>query len=263
MRIPFYKYQATANDFIIINQMMVPYLTMPEPELIANWCDRRLGIGADGLMIIAPSDIADFKMIYYNSDGRLSTMCGNGGRAISHMAHSLKMAGKNLTFEAVDGLHEAKINGEQVALKMIDVRGVESDGDAFILDTGSPHFVAFQERIQEMDIVKDARLIRYNTRFAEEGINVNYVESQGDGINVRTYERGVEDETYSCGTGVTAAAIAAVIVKKLGNGDHQISITTKGGNLSVTFSKQEDQYTDVWLIGPAVKVFEGNLEWDI
>jgi len=259
MRVPFYKYQATANDFIIINQSVVPYLQNADHHLISQLCDRRLGIGADGLMIIAPSDDADFKMVYYNADGHESTMCGNGGRAIAHLAYSLKLCGNECTFEAIDGLHEAKIEGNRVRLKMIDVPNFEKDGGAFVLDTGSPHYVQFEQGVETMDIVAKGRSIRNNDTYKAEGINVNFLERKDDHVNVRTYERGVEDETFSCGTGVTAAAIASVLEDRGPEGDHQIALKTKGGKLEVSFRKIGNSFDNVWLTGPAEHVFDGSI----
>ncbi|MCL4112357.1 UNVERIFIED_CONTAM: hypothetical protein GTU68_039648 [Idotea baltica] len=240
--------------------MTVSYLREPSQELVASICDRRLGIGADGLMIIAPSDVADFKMIYYNSDGRQSTMCGNGGRAIAHLARNLKLIKAETTFEAIDGLHEAKIIEGQVELKMIDVLNIEQTNEAFVLDTGSPHFVQFREATANIDIISEAQKIRYNDRFEEVGVNVNFIEQLKSELLVRTYERGVEDETYSCGTGVTAAGIASLLNNGAKDGEHTVRITTKGGNLSVKVKKQGNSFTDVWLIGPAQKVYEGQIE---
>jgi len=240
--------------------MTVSYLRDPSQALVSSICDRRLGIGADGLMIIAPSDIADFKMIYYNSDGRQSTMCGNGGRAIAHLAYSLKLIDARTTFEAIDGLHEARVSEDQVELKMIDVLDVELASGAYILDTGSPHYVEFRDDVESIDIIEDAHKIRYNSRFRESGINVNFVEETNAKLNVRTYERGVEDETHSCGTGVTASGIASLVKQNAKSGTHTVAINTKGGNLSVKVNKQGESFKEVWLIGPAQKVYEGQIE---
>ena len=250
MRIPFYKYQATANDFIIINQMVVPYLKHHDKAQIAQWCDRRLGIGADGLMLINPSESADFEMIYYNSDGGLSTMCGNGGRAISHLANELKIIGKEGSFVAIDGLHQVKISNDRIHLKMSDVHGFVSRGHQYVLDTGSPHHVTFDSNIADTDLIKRAREVRYSDQYAAEGINVNLVESKDDSIHVRTYERGVEDETYSCGTGVVASAIAYAAKREIQDGTIKTKIHTIGGELEVQFTKSSDSYTDIWLVGP-------------
>ncbi len=259
MRIPFYKYQATANDFVIINQMVVPYLQEPSIDLISGICDRRLGVGADGLMIIAPSLIADFKMIYYNSDGRLSSMCGNGGRAIAHLAHDLKLCKSECTFEAVDGIHEVVILGDEIRLKMIDVLEYQKKGAAYIIDTGSPHYISRVRNVEEIDLISEAHKIRYNDNYKTDGININFYHKNENHIVVRTYERGVEDETYSCGTGVTAVAIAEVLEQRGGNGDHAVKVMTKGGLLTVNFRRSSDFFTDVWLSGPAIKAFDGSI----
>ncbi len=259
MRIPFYKYQATANDFVIINQILVPYLKEPDTAWIRQWCDRRLGVGADGLMIIERSSTADFKMTYYNADGRLSTMCGNGGRAMAHLAYNLNIAKDSMVFEAIDGLHEAHVKGDIVQLKMMDCQVGTTDGDAYILDTGSPHFVHFVADLDRIAMVDKAQKIRYNDTYREEGINVNFVEPKGSILHVRTYERGVEDETYSCGTGVTAAAIASVLRDGLKDGSHRIDVSTLGGNLQVRFDKVGQRFQNIWLIGQAIKVFEGSI----
>lgn len=261
MRLPFYKYQATGNDFVIINQMMIPYLENPSQELVSRLCDRRFGIGADGLMLIAPSDRTEFKMIYYNSDGRLSTMCGNGGRAIVHLAHRLKLIKTEVVFEAADGMHDAHIlDADLIALKMIDVDQVNLDNSAFVIHTGSPHYVDFAEDVHSVDLIPIARDIRYSKRYGPDGINVNFMEYDGEALNVRTYERGVEDETYSCGTGVTAAAIAYAHNSSNSAGEFSVNIITKGGPLNVKFTKTAIGYSDVWLTGPAQKVYEGVID---
>lgn len=255
----FYKYQATANDFIILNQFDKSEPTSYPQELVERWCHRRWGVGADGLMIIAPSELGDFKMVYYNSDGRLSTMCGNGGRAIVHLAYRLGIIGQKTTFEAVDGLHEARIEGDRVELKMIDINSVQSLDDAYTLDTGSPHFVRFVSDLDTFPLVEQARAIRYGDLFQREGINVNFAEIGEHCLKARTYERGVEDETYSCGTGVTAVAIAFGVEENLPDGHHTILISTKGGALEVSYRRDGNRFDNVWLQGPAQLVFEGIL----
>lgn len=258
MKLPFYKYQATGNDFVIINQMMIPYLSNPDQELVARLCDRRFGIGADGLMILTSSDIADFKMIYYNSDGGLSTMCGNGGRSIAHLAHSMKLFKDNCSFEAVDGLHDASyLSEDMIALKMNDVTDIEVEENSYVMDTGSPHFVQSRDDVNEMNIITNAHAIRYNDVYKEAGINVNFMQPDGNKLCVRTYERGVEDETYSCGTGVTASAIAASMCYADFEKKKKIDVVTKGGNLSVSFDKTANGFENIWLTGPAMKVYDG------
>ncbi len=259
MQLSFYKYQGTGNDFILIdNRSNQISLTT---EQIHFLCDRRFGIGADGLMLLELEPGSDFKMIYYNSDGNPSSMCGNGGRCISAFAKHLGIIKDTAKFLAVDGLHEATIDeNEIVSLKMQDVKNVEVGEDYFYLNTGSPHFVKFINNVESFDVKNMGALIRYNDRFKEEGTNVNFIERVEDNLFVRTYERGVEDETFSCGTGVTAAALAAAI-KGVSNGKNNCFIKTLGGNLEVKFERVlEQNFYNIWLIGPAQKVFNGSIE---
>jgi diaminopimelate epimerase len=202
----------------------------------------------------------DFKMVYFNSDGRQSTMCGNGGRCIIQFAHDQKIIGDKTLFLAIDGPHHGKINENgSVSLQMIDVNGYEKDSDNFILQTGSPHYVIFSEETRTLNIVEEARKVRYNERFKEFGINVNFVQPISENeIYVRTYERGVEDETLSCGTGVVAASLAYALKNDFKSG--KINVETKGGNLQVEYTRNGDNFTNVWLNGGAVKVFEGSVE---
>ncbi len=252
MQLNFSKYQGTGNDFVIIdNREEKLFLTTNQVALL---CDRRFGIGADGLMLLEKHDGFDFKMVYYNSDGRESSMCGNGGRCLVKFAYDMGTRKEKYHFLAVDGPHEATLNGDEgVRLKMKDVSEIEQIGPNFVIDTGSPHFVLFAGEIERADIVTQAKAIRFNERFAEKGINVNFVEKRTDDIFVRTYERGVEAETLSCGTGVTASAIAAVTT----DGRHHIKVSTPGGKLSVFFVRHAGKYDDIWLCGPAEKVFDG------
>lgn len=250
MKTRFYKYQGTGNDFIMIDDRSAIF-PIEDKELIASMCHRRFGIGADGLILLRESEVSDFEMVYFNADGAQSSMCGNGGRCIVAFAAYLKVVQDTCTFIAIDGLHEGLINGQQVSIKMKDVQQVSTDGDAKVLDTGSPHFVMQVESVDGLDVKKQGSAVRYNAIYSDKGINVNFVEKQGSLLKVATYERGVEDETYSCGTGVVAAAIA------LGSGEGQ-SIMTKGGMLEVKYAKTDGQFHDVWLTGPAVQVFSGN-----
>jgi diaminopimelate epimerase len=259
MQLSFYKYQGTGNDFILIdNRQNNITLTNEQVKLL---CDRRFGIGADGLMLLELEPGSDFKMVYYNSDGNPSSMCGNGGRCITAFAKQLGVIKNSAKFLAIDGLHEATIDEDEiVSLKMQDVKTVEMGDDHFYLNTGSPHFVKMVDEVESYDVKKNGALIRYNDRFKEEGTNVNFIERQDDALFVRTYERGVEDETYSCGTGVTAAALVAAI-KGISNGKNNCLIKTLGGNLEVTFERVlEQNFYNIWLIGPAVKVFNGTIE---
>jgi diaminopimelate epimerase len=258
MTIHFYKYQGTGNDFVIIDNRDGKYNNLSRDQ-VRDLCDRRFGIGADGLMLLNAHGHLDFEMKYYNSDGGESTMCGNGGRCLVKFANDIGIYRSTYRFTAIDGLHEAEIEDDgEVSLKMNDVQQVQMDRGHYILNTGSPHYVEFCNDIRQIDVVRKGREIRYSKEFAQEGINVNFVEqlSQADEIIVRTYERGVEDETYSCGTGVTAAAL---VCHHNDSGFNRVEVQTKGGNLSVEYDKHGDAYTDIWLSGPAVKVFEGDI----
>ncbi len=265
--ITFYKYQGTGNDFIMIDDRASVFPS-ENNTLVAKLCDRKFGIGADGLILLQKSNTADFFMKYYNSDGNESSMCGNGGRCIAAFANQLKIVGNKTIFHAVDGNHDAHIteqgNAYNVKLKMQDVPSIEvRDQHSIVLNTGSPHFVVLKnENIDSLNIVEEARKIRYNEEFKKSGINVNFINiGHKNELHIRTYERGVEDETLSCGTGVTAAALSSAIINNLESGNHTIAVNTKGGNLSVTFNynKNTCAFTDIWLIGEAVKVFEGQI----
>lgn len=255
MLIHFYKYQGTGNDFIMIDNRK-ELLNPDDQELIEKLCNRRFGIGGDGLILLENHLNYDFRMVYFNSDGRQSSMCGNGGRCIVQFACDMRVIGDKTSFIAIDGEHDAFIKDGLVHLKMIDVNGMETNPDHYYLNTGSPHYVKFIESAKDFPVFKEGRSIRYNDRFAKEGTNVNFVEKTGnDSIEVRTYERGVEDETYSCGTGVTAAAIAA---SEEGI-QIPVKIRTLGGNLQVSFKRNGNTYNDVYLSGPAVQVFKGEI----
>lgn len=261
MTINFWKYQGNGNDFIIIDEYNVtPQLTKKQ---VMKLCDRHFGIGADGLMLIKKSELADFEMIYYNADGNLASMCGNGGRCIAMHAYLMKVAEKEMSFEAYDGIHkatieEALIDGKKllVSLQMADVVGVDQSGKYYFLDTGSPHYVEFVDNLSEMNVVKEGRATRFSERFSPEGTNVNFVNLKDKRLFVRTYERGVEDETLSCGTGVTASAIAAF----LETGRQNFDIQTMGGDFQVSFKESEGVFHSICLKGPAELVFTGELE---
>lgn len=260
MSYTFYKYHGTGNDFILIEDRDRQFDT-ENVKMIRTWCHRRFGIGADGLILLRPDEETDFEMVYFNSDGRQSSMCGNGGRCIVAFAHRQGWIGRQATFRAIDGLHEAEVleNGE-IRLRMVDVSDIELGDHYYVLDTGSPHYVTFKPLAQDGDLVAQAQAIRYDPEYRDEGINVNFVEVIEKGvIQVRTYERGVEAETYSCGTGVVAAAISTFL-----SGMHdeakQFNINTKGGTLEVSFTTEEEsRFTDVWLTGPAIFVYQGQI----
>ena len=258
MNLNFSKYQGTGNDFVLINGMEESIDL--SKEQVAKLCNRKFGIGADGLMILAPSVDKDFKMIYYNSDGNQSTMCGNGGRCITMFANNQGYIKSKTVFEAIDGDHRANILDDNVVeLEMINVDSVECAHPVYVLNTGSPHYIKLVDN-DDTDIVEFGRSIRYGERFKAEGINVNLVSENLDGISIKTYERGVEDETLSCGTGVTAAAICSIL-KNDKMGAHRVDVKAVGGYLYVKLNRTGKQiFEDIWLCGPAKKVFEGTFE---
>ncbi len=258
MNIHFYKYQGTGNDFVIIDNR-TNHFSKKNTVLINKLCDRRFGIGADGLILLENSDTTDFKMVYFNADGNESTMCGNGGRCIVAFANRLGIIKNETTFNAIDGTHYATIENDVVNLQMKDVSEIKQNDSHIFLDTGSPHHVEFHNDISKIDVKNLGRAIRIGAPYFEEGTNVNFVEQiNNNTFKVRTYERGVEDETLSCGTGVTAVAIAASKSKKtLSN---TINIETLGGNLNVSFKIDNTIYKDIFLSGKATFVFEGNFE---
>jgi len=260
MLLHFYKFQANGNDFVIIDGHEN---TFPVDEkIIARLCHRQFGIGADGLMIMQFSEKYDFVMQYFNSDGKPAEMCGNGGRCIAAFAYLRNVAGKFMTFEAPDGVHEARIENEKtsprlfdVSLKMQDVSVFRELTDGWFLNTGVPHFVCFVEDVETMDVKEQGKMLRYDKRFMPDGTNVNFVTLQKNELFVRTYERGVENETLSCGTGVTASALATFLKTR----QKITTVRTRGGNFKVDFKPETNQFKAVWLRGPAEKVFEGTI----
>ena len=257
MHIEFFKYQGTGNDFIIVENRAVS-VNLNEHQ-IKHLCARRFGIGGDGLMLLNTKYAYDFEMKYYNADGNESTMCGNGGRCLVKFAHYIGIHKSKYSFTAIDGVHEAVIQDNGwVYLKMKDVQGITKKHSDSILDTGSPHYVKTVVHVGNYDVFKTGKEIRYSSDFAKEGINVNFAEElPGKEIFVRTYERGVEDETLSCGTGVTAAAL---VFAHNDNGFNRVEVKTLGGHLAVEFDKTaEGSFKNIWLCGPAEFVFKGEI----
>lgn len=261
MTIHFYKYQGTGNDFIILDNRDNEHTGLTTAQ-IKFLCDRRFGIGADGLMLLEIMNGYDFKMVYYNSDGNQSSMCGNGGRCLVKFAMDHGIHKNEYRFMAIDGEHKATVGNDGIInLKMQDVKEVRQDEGDSILNTGSPHYVRNVPDVKMMDVFHEGRNIRNSKPFKTEGINVNFAESlDEDSIYVRTYERGVEDETLSCGTGVTAAALVNAHNEK---GFNRVEVLTPGGKLSVEFERiDENNFRNIWLCGPAEYVFEGTIKID-
>jgi diaminopimelate epimerase len=256
MAMPFFKYQATGNDFIMIDDRQARF-DLDRQAYIARLCDRRFGIGADGLILLRQRPGFDFQMVYFNADGREGTFCGNGGRATVKFAHSLGLFNDTTHFIAADGPHKARVlpNG-QVVLHMGDVAEISPVLNGFFLNTGSPHYVLQVEVLDQYPVFEQGKALRYHEAFAPKGTNVNFIApKQGSALQVRTYERGVEDETYSCGTGVTAAALVAA---RMGY-QSPVTVETKGGTLEVGFRETDGAFTAITLAGPALEVFTGTL----
>lgn len=257
-KIKFFKYQGCGNDFIIIDNRIPPLHSLT-PQQVSKLCDRKFGIGADGLMLLQEHPDYDFEMVYYNADGRIGSMCGNGGRCIVAFAKMLGLIDTKTTFIASDGLHEASIIDSWVSLKMKDVSTIEEVGSDFRLDTGSPHYVKQVSSLADLDVAREGAAIRNNATHRAEGINVNFVSPEDGGYFVRTFERGVEDETLACGTGATAVALA--MVGRSGHrGVSNVPIRVLGGKLNVRFQYDGEVFKDIYLEGPATFVFEGAIK---
>lgn len=253
----FYKYQGTGNDFILIDNRLLSF-DKNDTKHIKFLCDRRFGIGADGLILLELHEQADFKMVYFNSDGSESSMCGNGGRCIVAFAKFLGIVGDHATFEAVDGFHQAQIDGLIIKLQMQDVDHLKIFDSHVFLDTGSPHHVQMEPDLAQLDVKKIGASIRYGEPYKKIGTNVNFVSKVSDDVfSVRTYERGVEDETLSCGTGVTAVALAMNFTGKTDK--NKITLNVEGGTLQVSFDPDQQGFKNIWLMGPAVQVFKGEI----
>ena len=256
MKINFIKYQGTGNDFIMIDNRQL-FFPKDHVALIAQLCDRRFGIGGDGLILLENDAASDFKMVYFNSDGNQSTMCGNGGRCLVAFANKLQIIDQSATFMAIDGLHHATISKDGiVSLQMKDVTSVANSVDYVFLDTGSPHHVQLVSDLIHLNVKEKGAAIRYSDLYGKAGANVNFVEQiNPTAFSIRTYERGVEDETLSCGTGATATAIGMHFLGK--TNANSVAIKVKGGQLVVSFKYENGIYSNVFLMGPAVFVFEG------
>jgi diaminopimelate epimerase len=253
----FYKYQGTGNDFIIIDDRREQFNLSKEE--IGQLCQRRFGVGADGLILLQRATGYDFKMVYYNADGTLGTMCGNGGRCIVRFAADLDIIKEKAHFIAVDGPHTAFVDADKISLQMMDVHAIDQHADDFFTNTGSPHFVRFVKQVQFYDVKNVGASIRYSEAYEPiQGTNANFVEPlDAQTIFVRTYERGVEDETYSCGTGVTAAALVSHVFQGMNS---PVQIKTLGGELAVSFQGNlQDGFSEIFLIGPAKQVFKGEI----
>ena len=238
----FYKYQGTGNDFVMIDNRDEEF---PKgKDFIRQLCDRRFGIGGDGLILLENDPAADFKMVYYNSDGNESSMCGNGGRCIVTFAHFLDIFEDKTKFEAIDGLHEAEIHNGIIKLKMSDVISIKNIDGNFELNTGAPHYVAFVENVEKYKVFENGNKIRNSASYCQEGINVNFVEEiSEDEIFIRTYERGVEDETFSCGTGATASALVFLKDKN----QPSVNVNVLGGKLKVYADQDGQTFKNIWL----------------
>ncbi len=253
MIIEFYKYQGTGNDFIMIDDRENEF-DIEDAALISALCERRMGIGADGLILLREHDTLDFEMIYFNSDGKQSSMCGNGGRCIIAFAEMLEIIEKETSFMAIDGAHKGQFLGDTIALQMQDVSNIEGVGDGIVMDTGSPHYIELVDNLDALNVVKEGREVRNSAPFKKEGINVNFVQDSAE-LKVRTYERGVEDETLSCGTGTVATAIAMHYANCIK--ENLINVQTKGGDLTVSFEEFNGDYRNIWLSGEVSMVYAG------
>ena len=259
MQLEFYKYQGTGNDFVMIDNRS-NFFPKENTQLVAHICDRRFGIGADGLILLDNDTDTDFRMVYYNSDGNLSSMCGNGGRCLVAFAKKLNIIQNETTFIATDGLHYATVADDGVvSLQMIDVEEIKNTSEYSFLNTGSPHHVQLVADLEHYNVKENGAAIRYGALYGKPGSNVNFVKKiDATTFALRTYERGVEDETLACGTGATAVAIA---MNAIGQTDlNTINIQVEGGKFAVSFDKNNGKYSNVFLKGPAEFVFKGTIE---
>lgn len=258
MDFQFEKYQGAGNDFIIIDDRKENFPDQ-DHSLIQKHCDRHFGIGADGLILVRDSDRSDFKMLYFNADGHPSSLCGNGSRCVFAFANKHQMIGNEGTFETSDRIHRGSITPDDlICIEMGDVLTIEKRGSAIFMDTGSPHHIEFVDQVSAIDVKTQGAAIRYGAPYFETGSNANFVEKVNEKeFNIRTYERGVEDETLACGTGAVAAAIGAHFSGQTPL--DMVNINALGGCLQVSFTPDSGQYKNILLIGPATYVFSGNL----
>lgn len=258
MKIHFYKYHGAGNDFIAIDNRNSQTFSF---EMIQSLCDRHLGIGADGVLLLGPgSEEYDFSLDYYNSDGNFGSLCGNGSRCAVAFAHHLKLIHDKAVFKAFDGLHNGFYRSDHdVSITMNDLSQIEVLEDGYYLNTGSPHFVKYVNDIQNFEVYQNGKSIRNEARFPG-GTNVNFVESSQNEIFVRTFERGVENETLSCGTGVTASAIVHTIHQNYPDGTYQVQVNTMGGTFIITLTKEGTHFSNIILQGPTKLVYEGDIE---
>jgi len=258
MKTTFFKYQGTGNDFVMIDNRQA-FFPKDNNELVAQLCDRRFGIGADGLILLEDDESSDFRMVYFNADGKEGSMCGNGGRCIVAFAKYLGVIDDHTKFIAVDGLHEATVDEDVVSLKMQNVTEIKSKTNSLFMDTGSPHHVQLVAGLKDFDVVKEGAKLRYGL-YGESGSNINFVQQDAAAsFSIRTYERGVEDETLSCGTGVTAVALGMHSLDKTKS--NTVKVNALGGKLEVFFDFKEGVYSNIYLKGAAKQVYKGEISW--
>jgi diaminopimelate epimerase len=259
MTITFSKYHGAGNDFVLVDNRSGLFDNL-SVDPVATVCHRRYGVGADGLILVGASAAADFTMTYYNADGKIGSMCGNGARCAVRFAQQVGITFKDFAFDAFDGVHRFELlDGGNVRVSMRDVLEIERSSNWLFMNTGSPHVVVPVYDLADIDVPGDGRKIRNSARFVKEGVNVNFVEPIDGLVNIRTYERGVEDETLACGTGCVAAALWAAVENDVKPGSHTVKLKAKGGNLSVSFVRTDRGFTDVWLEGPVAHVFDGSI----
>ncbi|MDX1666359.1 MAG: diaminopimelate epimerase [Saprospiraceae bacterium] len=257
--ITFYKYHGAGNDFIMIDGRESLPLDLSDHSAISGLCDRHFGIGADGLIVLLPDPDHDFRMAYFNADGGEGSFCGNGGRcAVAFARHIGMTTDSSVRFAAYDGPHRARMpRADWVELEMRPVKDIKSGEGYYFVDTGSPHYLKIVSDLEGLDVEREGKAIRYSPEFREEGTNVNFIEMGLRDLSVRTYERGVEAETLACGTGVVASALVYHLLRPE-EGAREVEVRARGGRLSVRFKFGPDGFSDIWLCGPAKRVFSGS-----